>query len=728
MRSKKTLLGTVIMVTSLTNIALSADNTPGNGNGVAIGTQSSAPKAENVAIGKNAVIKYSNGASNATGDIAIGNKSEIDNYASQGGSIAMGSNAKIENMAGGAEAAFPFGQTSYSGNAWSSVRLPADPTKALGSIALGQNTFARTGSTMIGTHNYSGAMGDTTVDSANTKVSNLNVYSTTVGTNSNSNGAFTTVTGAYSIISSDYTGGRLSNPNKNLGAVITGSLNSIESMNSGYYSGIANSITGVANRTNNANGALIYGAGNSITNSITTITGLPASSGDSARAFQDSLMTAIKVNKSAGATMAFGGGNTADWTLRSALIGVNNELKGEKGNESVENFIAGYNNKGTKIDGTMIIGNNRNVEDSNNAVIIGSASGATTTTAASNAVIIGMEANASVEGGVAIGAFSKASTGTNTGGYDVSTGNASYTDGTATWNSGAAAVSVGDAATGVTRQIINVAAGKNDTDAVNVAQLKRAVSAASAGSADKYAGDTGNITINPGNVLTVMGGATELADGNIGVVAEGSTLNVKLAKNITGLESITTNTLNATTIAVGDTQITTGGLSITNGPSITNTGVDAGNKQITNVAAGTNLSDAVNLGQLNSVGNRAEKVGAGAAALAALHPLDFDPEDKWNFAAGYGNYAGENAVAVGAFYRPNEDTMFSLSGAIGNGEDMINAGVSFKLGKSSGLSTSRVAMAKEIDTLRNQVGQLTSVVAQLLDKEKSESHKDKEQK
>ena len=256
---------------------LAADNTAGTGKGVAIGNGSSAPKDENVAIGKGAEISYSNGASNATGDIVVGNGANINNYASQGGSIAIGKNAKIENMAGGGEASFAFGQTTYSGGWWSSSRIPADPTKVIGSIAIGDNTFARTGSTMIGSHNYKGDLGDTTVDSASTRTDALNVYATTIGANSFSNGAFTTSTGVYNIISSEYNGGRAANPVKNLGATINGALNSIESKTAdSYYSGIANTVSGIANRTFNANGSLIYGAGNEITNSFTDLSGVPA--------------------------------------------------------------------------------------------------------------------------------------------------------------------------------------------------------------------------------------------------------------------------------------------------------------------------------------------------------------------------------------------------------------------------------------------------------------------
>ena len=139
----------VVLLCGSMSVAGAADTTVGTGSGVAYGTSSNAPKAENVAIGKGSGISYSNGASAATGDIVVGNEAKINNYASQGGSIAIGKNAKIENMAGGAEATFALGQTTFSGNSFSSARIPADPTKVIGSIAIGDNTFARTGSTMI---------------------------------------------------------------------------------------------------------------------------------------------------------------------------------------------------------------------------------------------------------------------------------------------------------------------------------------------------------------------------------------------------------------------------------------------------------------------------------------------------------------------------------------------------------------------------------------------------
>lgn len=463
---------------------LAADTAAGAGNGVAIGTGSNAPKAENVAIGKGAGISYSNGASNATGDIVVGNGANINNYASQGGSIAIGKNAKVENMAGGGEASFAFGQTTYSGGWWSSARIPADPTKVVGSIAIGDNTFARTGSTMIGSHNYKGDLGDTTVDTASTRTDALNVYATTIGANSFSNGAFTTSTGVYNIISSEYNGGRLANPVKNLGATINGALNSIESETAdSYYSGIANTVSGIANRTFNANGSLIYGAGNEITNSITSLAAVPTDSGASAKEFAEKLRTTIREAESGGSTLAIGGGNTADYTQASQLIGVNNTLTGKSGAVSQYNMVNGYKNTATDVkhvsligsentventDTALLLGDKRKLSEADGSIVLGSADN-TMTTDKKNVVVLGHNANAIVEGGVALGNNSLASTDSGVAGYDPAT-KAASADGTSVWKATAAAVSVGNG-TGdaMTRQITNVAAGAADTDAVNVA-------------------------------------------------------------------------------------------------------------------------------------------------------------------------------------------------------------------------------------------------------------------
>ena len=227
----------------------------------------------------------------------------------------------------------------------------------------------------------------------------------------------------------------------------------------------------------------------------------------------------------------------------------------------------------------------------------------------------------------------------------------------------------------------------------------------------KYGGDTGAVIKKKLNEqVNVVGGITDTnkltTEDNLGVVSDGNNnLKVRMAKDLKGLNSVTTNTL-----TVGDVKID-------------NSGINAGNKKITNVAAGDvspNSTDAVNGGQLwktnqtinniggavNELGDRMDRVGAGAAALAALHPLDFDPDDKWDVAAGYGNYKDAHAIAVGAFYRPNEDTMFSVGGSFGGGENMVNAGVSVKLGQGNHVSTSKVAMAKEIVDLKDAVTRL----------------------
>jgi len=599
MNKRKRLLAILIngMLLSSLCVASAADVTVGAGNGIAYGTSSSA---------------------NNTQDIAVGNKAKVENYVGQNGSVAIGANAHVENMAGGAEAAVGMGQTSYSGSFWSSARVPADPSKVVGSVAIGNNTFARTGSTMIGSHNYRGAIGDTTIDTDNngTRGASLNVYATTVGANSFSNGAFTTTTGTYNVISSSYTGGRFSTPTQNFGATVNGAFNSIESTSGGSTAGVATAITGVANRVANSNGALVYGAGNEITNSSASFS-TPGEGATSAKDFADKLKTAVTSSNGAGATMAFGGGNKADYTLRTSLIGVNNTVTGVRGDQSKDNLALGVGNTATNVQhmtaigskntvsdakNTVIVGDNRTVTGANNAVIIGSSDNGTTT-AVHDAVALGHNTDVSTEGGVALGSGSKATVDAGAVGYDILT-NAPSTDTSATWKSTASAVSVGDVANGVTRQITSVAAGTNDTDAVNVAQLKRLHDM---------------ISVNAYNTVNVQGDVTNLK------------------KDVSRLDK------------------------------------------------------------------RVNKAVAGSAALAALHPLDFDPDAKWDFAAGYGHYHNGNAAALGAFYRPNEDVQLSVGSTVGNGETVVNAGLSVKVGAHSNVSRSRVAIGKEVLELKKTV-------------------------
>ncbi|CDA50163.1 hemagglutinin family protein [Dialister sp. CAG:486] len=211
---------------------------------------------------------------------------------------------------------------------------------------------------------------------------------------------------------------------------------------------------------------------------------------------------------------------------------------------------------------------------------------------------------------------------------------------------------------------------------------------------------------------------------------------VEAGNNITVTES--TNTDGGKKYTVGMAKdITVDSVNVGGNIYVNKDGLNANNQTITNVKDGKieeGSKDAVNGGQLyatnqlvkenasnisllgnsiNKLDNRVDKVGAGAAALAALHPLDFDPEDKWDFAAGYGNYSGASAVALGAYYRPNEDTMFSVGGSFGNGENMVNAGVSLKLGQSNHTPASKAAMEKKISALSQEVEELKAAIADL---------------
>ena len=637
-----TMLINGVLLSSLWVVASAADTTTGGGSGVAYGTGSSAPKAENVAVGKGAAIQYSNGASAATGDIAVGSGAVINNYASQGGSVAIGKNAKIENMAGGVEAAFALGQTTYSGSLFSAARIPADPTKVVGSVAIGDNTLARTGSTMIGSHNYKGDLGDTTVDSAKTRTDALNVYATTVGANSFTNGAFATNTGTYNIISSEYNGGRFSNPVKNLASTVNGSFNSNESKTaSSFYSGIGNSIVGTANRTFNSNGSIVMGAGNEITNSVTPIPVNATDAGSSAKEFAETLRTAVKNANGGGSTMALGGANKADYTLRTSMIGINNTVTGVNGGESKDNLAMGVGNTATKVQhmtaigsqntvsdatDTIIVGDNRTVTGANNTVTIGSSDAGTTTTV-NEAVAIGHNTEVTAEGGVALGSGSKATVAAGGIGYDVKTGAASTETGAA-WKATSSAVSVGDVANNVTRQITSVAAGTDDTDAVNVAQLKKAEEKIN----DVEAEAKKHTTVVAGDNTTVTAGTN---------AAGGAEYKVSVKKDLEDMNSVNFGKITDDVRARIDKDsarffngsenigITPKGIQIENTDTLeqanftkygmyasegdktvyyTTNGISAGDQKINNVKAGEADTDAVNVAQLKKVDDKVTAV------------------------------------------------------------------------------------------------------------------------
>lgn len=715
------------------------------------------------------------------------------------GQISIGNNATTITGRGGQEKAF-----AYDG----------DVNHAAGAIAIGANTYARTGSIMIGSHVYKGNMGD--VKNIDTDIFNTDrdgaygftVNSTTIGTNSFTRGNLATTIGDYNIQSGKSRGYGWDTylyGAQNFGATVIGALNSNESQSatiSGYdTSGVANSIVGVANKVNSSNGTLVFGAGNEVTNSLSNIYGVgDTTSLRDAKNAQDALKKAVAKSDAGGAVLAIGGANKADWAQKSQLIGVGNTLTGASSAVSKYDMINGYKNEVTNATNTSIIGSHNTATNIQSTIVMGDNNaleglenvislGNNNTVDADDAVAIGNGTTVTAKSGVAIGVGSVADrvAGSEKGALGAFAPDTIPDVALSTWTSTKGAVSVGDTVGNITRQITNVAAGSEDTDAVNVAQLKKAlesidVDAGTGIKVDKITKDgkttykistnikgsetnTDTTTVTPnktdtGNTDTAQGttngtstkigetvivgtetkatsfgaddnetadvrpGETLSINGdkkNISTSVNGNSIQVKLNDEI-GVTKVT-----AETVSVGNTTITTDGLTIKDGPSITKDGINGGNQTITGVAAGDiseKSTDAVNGSQLfatnqqvmqnaqsiSKLGNRINKVGAGAAALAALHPLDFDPDDKWDFAAGYGNYNGENAAAIGAYYRPNEDTMFSVGGSFGNGENMVNAGVSLKLGQGNHVSTSKVAMAKEIKDLRKELEGLKSAL------------------
>lgn len=778
---------------------------------------------------------------------------------------------------------------------------PTDKVEdAAGAIAIGNQTYARSGSIMIGSHNFKGNMGDVTgIDSSKLAtegehgVYGHTVATMTVGTNSFTKGFLATTLGNYNIQTSRNAGyGFLNKYNlENFGATVVGTLNSNESYTStkeygGFFgkshSGIANSIVGVANRVNNSNGALVYGAGNEITNSQKKISGVAdTASLQDTTTFSKTLREAIRSSESGGATMAFGGGNVADYTNLTMITGVNNTVKGTANNIIKLDSIIGYNNTVTGASDIKLIGNNNIIEEKandniifgdnytlksekTNNVILGSAKEEKRELAVSNATILGYNANVQKEGGVALGSGSvlnDSESQLEKSGWDVSV-NKESTDTTYTWRPTLAAVSIGVSGTS-TRRITNVAAGLNDTDAVNVAQLKRAMTTpVTFYSGGKITGGAYDNKKEPFSTMNISHLAFDFGDGLNATEVEGKdkdkrilvTLDKNTLKNdpafkgpkgeagndgadgtngadgdsaydiwknsntnnankterefldslkgkdgkdgkdggvgkVSGSSNISVNnkekdltkpanyevslnnnisvervtasqrvTVGNTTIqdnsihmgnegsltignSTNTTTVNANGLTITNGPSITTNGIDAGGKKISNVAGSELTADstyAVNGGQLYTVredlnnridgvdkhvnaldnriretNRRVDKVGAGAAALAALHPLDFDADDKWNIAAGVGAYKGTSAMALGAFYRPNEVTQLSLGGAFGNGENMWNMGISWRTGSGESYSgKSKAELVRMVNAMEARDAQQDAIIKQ----------------
>lgn len=527
---------------------------------------------------------------------------------------------------------------------------------------------------------------------------------------------------------------------------------------------------------------------------------------------------------SGGAVSVLGNSNTSDYVIRSQILGTNNMLKGSEDNISSYNTISGFSNTGTNVKRTAIVGTGNNLtngvdnvvigdyhtlENGKHNVILGSmASEEKTVTKTAkaawaatdddnpdgtytytvneqvalkpntkdieNAVMVGYNTDVTQNGGVALGSDSVASTKAGEPGYDAlgKMHNNSDKDYSA-WVSTGAAVSVGRAeekdkegkvtAPAITRQITNVAAGTQDTDAVNVAQLKSALSGAKGGN-DTLKSDTNALTLN-GNTLSmnVEDTAGHKVSGSVNLSQLAQAVDTNTTYKLTGKENkdnTTTITLkdnnsmeNTVTVATKDTRNTVkagenvtldtkdnadgsheytvnvkadgkveaGSTKVVSGDTVYNetrvkqdgTYVKVSNTAGENLSALDNqvTSNTQNINYLNGrvgeLGDRINKVGAGAAALAALHPLDYDPEDKWDFAAGVGNYRNATAAAVGLFYRPNERTMFNLGWTMGDNRNMVNGGFSLKFGKSNKyIKYSKAEMASVIDKQSREIAEL----------------------
>ena len=569
--------------------------------------------------------------------------------------ITVGPKATVMMGGGKQEGILSFGET-FSGR---DIKNEVEILKNLpAGIAVGANTYARTGSIEVGDHTLEKndiAIGDSHVS----ELKQFGVASTTVGTNSYTGGGFATTLGSYNVQSSPFNANgffdTLSNATKNAFATVVGSLNSNESMSGRSTAGVANVITGAANSVTNSNGAITMGAGNRIENSFGDFN---ASSYNTKYASVKDMQTALQegVAKSAGgATLAIGGANTANYTSHTQIIGVGNTVTGTKSMPSKYNMVNGYKNTLTNASHLSVIGAENTVTDTtssilfgdhrtltaaNESVLIGGATKDMTTNVA-RATAIGFDSNVTTASGVAVGSQSVSNTAAGVAGYDPATKQASkLTD--HTWVSTLGAVSVGDAGKQLTRQITGVAAGTNDTDAVNLAQLK----AVAANSQD------GNDT---------------------------------LVTSTTGLH-LQDKTLSLT---VTDTA----------GHSVTGT-VD-----LSSIAANPEAFKRVE-SSVDRLGGRVNSLGASAAALAALHPQDYNSEDKWDIAAGYGHYQGSHALALGAFYRPNEKTMVSFSTNLGGSERLFNAGLSLKFGESNPYATySKSQLVTLVQKQQEQIAQ-----------------------
>lgn len=657
----------------------------------------------------------------------------------EGTNIALGKGAKAFVGQGQQEGILAFGQQD-SGN-----RPTTEGVKNLPeTIAIGTNVLARTGSVVIGSHSLRAnlRMGDVADAS---KMQSFGIANTTVGTNSLANGPFATTFGSYNIQSSGYDGSggfnTLRHVSKNAFATVIGNFNSNESFSGGSTSGVGNFIGGVGNKVSNSNGSLVLGGGNKVSNSYVSLSGLSgliSKKTSSPGELQDEMLTALKSNQG-GSALVLGSGNELSNTTFSQVFGVQNTVTGTN-NKNLS--VSGVKNTVNKSSNVMLSGVNSTVENTTNAVSFGSnhtLSGANdtiafgfyskaTTTSAQQAVILGSEANATVNGGVALGYKSIASTDKGIAGYDPETGATSTKTTDATWTSTAGAVSVGDTTNNLTRQITGVAAGTADTDAVNVAQLKAALKKAmenqSNGGDNKKvtvsAGDS-NINVTPsekddttdyavslnkekievgtdptkdkvtidGDNSTITAGTGDnkvVIDGNKGNVTIGGAINLNgqngnanFGNNIAFNGQTGGANFGSVTINQGG-KGTVGGLTNTTwNPNNYVSGQAATEDQLYQATQAQNNQYRELKRDIADLDDDIRDAGAAAAALAGLKPIQYDPVQPTQLMAAIGGYRGSVALSLGIGHYTSERMLWHAGVAM-NEHPMFNVGFTFKFG------------------------------------------------
>ncbi len=663
-----------------------------------------------------------------------------------------------------------------------------------------------------------------------------------------------------SYVTSSIVMGDNANVENTKGSVMIGDTNSASYVNSSLIAGAKNSITGTektpsasnilsgvgntasavqhvsaigsGNTVNNTattqilgdTNTVSYAALSSVTGSNNTLTGT-ADNVSSANILDGSGNTASNVNHvsalgavngvtNADRTQVLGDRNRATNTNLSQMFGVNNVLSTTDGAaENAKDIQIGYGNSAINVQNvtsigsantvlvskmSQVIGDNRYLSGTDRSVVIGSADSNATQMTSDDIVAVGYNSYATASGGAAFGSGSVAGTAAGYAGYDPLTNLLSLNTSPA-WKSTRGAVSVGDISKGITRQITGVAAGTQDTDAVNVAQLKKVAFArqnatqpnikagngiqviktsdgmytisanitgttsetghTSASVGNTAAGNTGtsgansggttilpitpdsNTSVDNGEVVVIRNVTDPTSfkadDGNSASISPKGTLSI-LGDSTNTETSISGDSLKVSlkkditvdSVKAGNTTINNDGVTIKGGPSMTSGGINAGGRKVTNVAPGeisASSTDAVNGSQIhelkgsitnntthltqldNRVGDldhRVNEVGAGAAALAGLHPVDYDPDSKWNVAVSGGSYKDQQALALGAFYHPNDDTLLSLGTTVGYNDNMVTVGASFKVGERGNVKKVYPGeAAKELTSLKKHVAE-----------------------